>query len=52
MVITEDLVKEWVVAMMVNGEWGEELGRMGMRLRNKGVDWLGHGVSLHLLFTF
>jgi hypothetical protein len=29
--IEEDLVEEQVVAVMVDGEWGEEARRMGMR---------------------
>jgi hypothetical protein len=41
--IEEDLVEERVVTMAVDGEWGEEVRRMGMRWRSRGIDQLGHG---------
>ena len=41
--IKEDLVEERVVAMVVDGEWGEKVRRMGMRWRSREIDWLGHG---------
>ena len=41
--IEEDLVEERVVTMLVDGEWTEEVRRMGMRQRSGGIDRLGHG---------
>jgi hypothetical protein len=49
--IAEDLVKEHVVTVAVNGKWGEELGWMRTRQRSGGVDWLNHSAFLSSFFA-